>query len=106
MKHKRTKATEISMATKEIVWNRDNKQCIFCGQYVPIHFANSHFVKRSQGGLGIPQNITTACCDCHWQEDFGQSQDSYKEVARAYLSNYYGDSWKEENLIYKKETML
>lgn len=32
MKHKRTKVTEISMKTKEIVWERDNHQCIFCGR--------------------------------------------------------------------------
>ena len=41
------------------VWERDNHRCIFCGKLVPYNLANSHFIKRSQGGLGIEQNIMT-----------------------------------------------
>jgi 5-methylcytosine-specific restriction endonuclease McrA len=102
MKHERTKATEISMKTKQIVWERDNQQCIFCKRWVSVHFANAHFIKRSQGGLGIPENVFTACAECHWQEDMGFHQESYREVAENYLRNYYGSSWNIESLIYKK----
>lgn len=102
MKHARTKATEISMETKKIVWERDNHQCIFCGRWVPIHCANCHFVKRSQGGLGIPENVFTGCFDCHWKEDFSSEQLAYRERAEQYLRNYYGSSWNKENLVYKK----
>ena len=48
MKSKRSKACEISQKVKEIVWNRDNNKCIYCGRYVPMSCANSHFIKRSQ----------------------------------------------------------
>ena len=102
MKHERTKATEISMKTKQIVWERDSERCIFCGRWVPVHFANAHFIKRSQGGLGIPENIFTACSDCHWEEDFGAHQQIYRGTAEDYLRNYYGSSWNRESLIYKK----
>lgn len=102
MKHERTKATEISMKTKQIVWERDNQQCIFCKRWVSVHFANAHFIKRSQGGLGIPENVFTACAECHYKEDFGQEQLAYREVAENYLRNYYGSSWNKEDLVYKK----
>ncbi len=49
---KRSKACEISQKVKEIVWNRDNKQCIFCYRYVPKSCANAHFIKRSQRRIG------------------------------------------------------
>lgn len=45
---KRSKACEISQKVKEIVWNRDNQQCIYCGKWVPKACANAHFIKRSQ----------------------------------------------------------
>lgn len=48
MKSKRSKACEISQKVKEIVWNRDNNRCIYCGRYVPMSCANAHFIKRSQ----------------------------------------------------------
>lgn len=45
---KRSKACEISQKVKEIVWNRDRHQCIYCKRYVPKTCANAHFIKRSQ----------------------------------------------------------
>lgn len=99
---KRSKACEISQKTKEIVWNRDNECCISCGRWVPKHFANAHFIKRSQGGLGIPENIVTLCAKCHYEEDFGKDSKVYEYSIENYLRNYYGESWNKENLIYKK----
>lgn len=56
---KRSRACEISQKVKEIVWNRDKHKCIYCERYVQKTFANAHFIKRNQGGLGIPENIVT-----------------------------------------------
>ena len=98
---KRSKACQISMKTKEIVWNRDNRRCIFCGKYVPIDCANAHYIKRSQGGLGIEQNVFTACFTCHYKEDFGQEQLEYREQAKKYLESQY-EGWNEKNLYYDK----
>ena len=99
---KRSKACEISQKTKETVWIRDNRSCFICGKSVPKTCANAHYVKRSQGGLGIEQNIVTMCPYCHYEEDFGQNTKLYEEKMKNYLKSIYGDNWNIENLIYKK----
>lgn len=98
---KRSKACEISQATKKKVWKRDNERCIICGKWVPVSCANAHYIKRSQGGLGIEQNIVTMCPECHYKEDFGQDTKLYEYKIKTYLKRKYKD-WKEENLYYKK----
>ena len=99
---KRSKACDITPKVKEIVWNRDNNKCIYCGKYVPKACANAHFIKRSQGGLGIPENVVTLCSKCHYEEDFGQNTQLYEDYIENYLKDYYGESWSKEKLIYKK----
>lgn len=101
-KHKQTKATEISKEVKKIVWQRDKKKCIFCHNPVDIFYANAHFVPRSAGGLGIPENIFTACKNCHREQDNGLNTKEYDKKAKKHLKNIYGASWNIEKLIYKK----
>lgn len=102
MKHRRTEATAIPPEVKQIVWERDDHRCIFCKRCVPVECANAHYIKRSQGGLGIPENIFTACPFCHDKEDFGGSaQLAYRNYAKVHLSSKYED-WDEKKLIYKK----
>lgn len=102
MKSRRTKACEITRKTKEIVWNRDDHRCIICGIYVQTECANAHYIKRSQGGLGIPENIVTLCPRCHHEEDNGKNTKIYEELLKKHLEGIYGANWKKENLIYKK----
>ena len=78
MKSKRSKACDISQKVKELVWDRDEHKCIICGRYVPKTCANAHFIKRSQGGLGIPENVVTLCPQCHYEEDFGKDSKVYE----------------------------
>lgn len=99
---KRSKACDISQKTKEIVWNRDNQSCIICRKYVPKTYANAHYIKRSQGGLGIEQNIVTLCPYCHYEEDFGQNTKLYEQQIESYLKGKYGTSWDKSKLIYSK----
>ena len=101
MKSKRTKALEISEKTKKIVWDRDNKRCIFCGKSVPWQLANSHFIKRSHGGLGIQQNIMTNCPECHRKFDDGKERAEMLIYAENYLKSKYR-KWCKEELYYKK----
>lgn len=61
-----------------------------------------HFIKRSQGGLGIPENIVTLCPECHFEDDFGQDTKLYEQKIENYLKAYYGENWNKEKLIYKK----
>lgn len=99
---KRSNACAISQKTKEIVWNRDNQRCIVCGKYVPMACANAHFIKRSQGGLGIPENIVTLCPACHYEEDFGKYTKLYEFKIQIYLKSKYGANWDKSKLVYKK----
>lgn len=101
-KHKQTKATEIPQKVKEEVWIRDKKICIFCGKSVPVKYACCHFIPRSAGGLGIPQNIFTACENCHREQDNGLNTKEYDRKAKKHLKNIYGADWKIDKLIYKK----
>lgn len=99
---KRSKACDISQKTKEIVWNRDNQSCIICGTYVSKTCANAHYIKRSQGGLGIEQNIVTLCPHCHYEEDFGQNTKLYEQKIENYLKGKYGTNWDKSKLVYSK----
>ena len=101
-KHKQTKKTDIPKKVKIAVWNRDDHRCIFCGKLVEWNFANSHFIPRSAGGLGIEENIFTACDGCHREQDNGLNTTEYTLEAEKYLSACYGENWAKEKLIYRK----
>lgn len=100
-KHKLTKYTEIPLKIKKEVWERDNHKCIFCGKEVPLECANSHYIKRSQLGLGIVENTMTNCYGCHDKYDNSVLRKIMKPKAREYLRSKHED-WNEENLVYKK----
>ncbi len=98
MKSKRSRACDIPKAVKDAVWERDCGRCIICGTVNAM--PNSHYIKRSQGGLGIEENVTTMCIRCH--DDFeGKKRAGLKPFVAAYLSDKY-DGWNEDKLIYKK----
>ena len=103
---KRSRACEISQKTKEEVWNRDNQQCIICEKWVPKTYANAHFIPRSAGGLGIEENIFTACEDCHREQDNGLNTKLYDLKAEKHLKGIYGANWDKTKLVYKKENYL
>lgn len=98
---KRTKALAISKQIKLIVWERDNHRCIFCKCDIPWNLANSHFIKRSHGGLGIPENIFCACLECHHNFDDSINRKWMLPIARNYLMSRY-ENWDEIDLVYKK----
>ena len=99
---KRTKELGIAKKTKLIVWERDNHRCIFCGKLVPWNLANSHFIKRSHGGLGIERNILTNCEECHKKFDDTTDREKMWEHAERYLMSKYKD-FDIRDLIYKKD---
>lgn len=95
----RKNACEIPKQVRMTVAIRDNGNCIFCGR---AGIPNAHLVKRSQGGLGIEQNIFTACLECHFEEDFGKNSKEYEARAESYLKGIYGTNWDRKNLVFKK----
>lgn len=99
MKHRRTKATDIPKWVRQDVAIRDSGNCIICGRQGQ---PNAHYIARSQGGLGIPENIVTLCLGCHHDYDNGSKHIEYGQTIENYLKAYYGDSWNKDKLIYKK----
>ena len=105
MRSKRTKATDISMAVKKKVFERDKGKCVICGNSYNV-MPNSHYIKRSQGGLGIEENIFTACTNftenkCHERWDnYKCTEEEIDRVKKHFKNNY--PNWDESNLIYKK----
>ena len=102
MKSKRSKACDISQKVKKIVWERDGGCCVICGNNYNV-MPNAHYIPRSKGGLGIEENIFTACTrltenDCHYKfDEYGIGED----IVREYLIATY-PGWNEDNLKYKK----
>lgn len=100
-KSKRTRALDISPAVRRRVWHRDKECCIICGN--PQAMPNSHYIRRSQGGLGIEENVVTMCINCHNEYDNGSG--NYREYIRQatedYLRSCYPD-WDPEKLVYQK----
>lgn len=105
-KHKRTVATSIPKSVKVRVWNRDNGRCVCCGKAVGVECANAHFISRSAGGLGVEENIFTACLECHHEQDNGLNIKLYDENVKAYLRSIYGKNWTIQNLTYKKSDFV
>lgn len=99
MKSKRSKACDIPKKVKDRVWERDNHQCIICGNHQAM--PNSHYIRRSQGGLGIEENIVTMCQRCHMMYDQGSDRRAIEAYTERYLKSLYPE-WNREKLIYKK----
>ena len=96
--HKRTKATSIPMRVKCEVWARDKQRCIICGTWNAE--PNAHYIARSQGGLGINQNIIPLCLKCHKDFD-GNKRNIYKPIIKAYLNKLY-PNFSDDQRIYHK----
>lgn len=96
--NQRTKATNISQATKKKVYERDDGLCVLCGR---PGLPEAHVVPRSQGGLGIEQNIVTLCRECHRKFDQTDYHDKAYEIITKYMRKHYPD-WDESAVVYKK----
>lgn len=108
-KSKRTKAVSIDIDTKARVAHRDTIRgypcCINCGRPAPsdnpLAFSNAHYIPRSQGGLGVEENILTLCPRCHKEYDFGKGRAELRQKFKVYLILKYPD-WNETKLIYRR----
>lgn len=98
-KSKRSKACDISPAVKAEVRERDGGCCIICGS--PNGAPNAHYIPRSDGGLGIPQNVVTLCPVCHHDYDNGGKRQEYGAIIRNYLKGQY-PGWDETKLRFDK----
>lgn len=105
----RTKALAIPPAVKKAVAQRDSVDgwpcCIYCGTPAPTDhptaYSCAHYIARSQGGLGIEENILTLCPKCHGRYDATEHREEMRRLFRLYLEVKY-KNWQEENLTYQK----
>ena len=96
--HKRTKALAISAEVNRRVYERDGGCCILCGRRGDPW---CHYISRSQGGLGIEQNIVTLCQDCHREYDQSTNREELRDEIAEYLRTQYPD-WDNAKLTYYK----
>ena len=97
--HRLTKATEIPPAVKSVVWRRDGGRCVICGS---INAGpHCHFVRRSQLGMGIEENIWTGCEKCHREFDSEATDGDLHQYVENYLKDKYAD-WNKDKLVYHK----
>lgn len=99
--NKATKSLAISQKTKQIVHERDSGCCIFCGRPVSETYSNAHFIPRSKMGLGIEQNILTACMECHFKLDQTMMRKDMLEHARKHLERHY-PKFNDKERVYRK----
>ncbi|WP_349153511.1 hypothetical protein [Lachnospira rogosae (ex Hitch et al. 2025)] len=62
-----------------------------------------HYIPRSRGGLGIPQNGAIGCQFHHNMLDNGNQgkRKEMLEIFRQYLQELYPE-WNEDELVYRK----
>lgn len=99
MKSSRSKVCDISQKVKNKVWERDGGYCIKCGN--PQAMPNAHYIPRSQGGLGIEENIVTLRQKCHTAYDQSSNRPEIREYIKNYLKNKY-PKWDEKNLVFRR----
>ena len=111
--HRQTKYTAIPARVKAAVALRDSAHgpatCIICGA---PGSPCCHVVRRSQGGMGVEENVVTLCGPCHYAFDEGmgmkrlkslgfESREDIRDYIIGYLKGFYQD-WTEDSVKYKK----
>lgn len=111
MAHTQTRRCEFSKQSRLKIIERD-RGCIFCQRGYHIDetdvfgrelFEIMHYIPRSQGGLGTPQNGALGCKSHHMMLDNGNKgrREEMLEIFRDHLKRFYKD-WDEKDLVYTK----
>ena len=98
--HRQTKHTAIQKDVKKAVYDRDGGRCVLCGKTYHAE-PNAHIVARSQGGLGIEQNIVTLCDACHFRYDQTAERHVLRVQLEQYIRGFYPE-WTENDVTYHK----
>jgi hypothetical protein len=104
---KDTKERNFTRAAKIAISERDSIEgwpcCVYCGAAAPepLAWSNAHYIARSQGGLGLPENGLTLCPICHRRYDQTTARMRMRDFFRAYLKEKYED-WNEDKLIQRR----
>lgn len=107
----RNKKLQFDKKTQQLICQRDIL-CIFCAKQYHVtgsdDFARNiydiaHYINKSAGGLGIPENGVLSCRYHHMLLDNGNKglREEMLGIAREHLKKCY-PNWNEEDLYYKK----
>lgn len=112
--NKRTKALQYTKETAYKVAERDNHECIFCKMGYHLQGKNlsglgsivydiAHFINKSQGGLGIEENLVLLCRFHHNLLDNGNKglRPEMLSIMEEYLKSLY-IGWNKDKLVYRK----
>lgn len=97
--NRRTKALAITPRVKAAVFERDGGLCVFCSR---PGLPEAHYIPRSQGGLGIKENVVTVCRECHDLLDNSTKRRGMLRFLRRYLNAIY-PGFPDSSRVYKKE---
>lgn len=109
---KRTRQLQFDTKTKQKIYIRENGRCIFCTRGFHMHCTDPmlleikdvmHYINKSAGGLGIPENGVLGCRYHHGLLDNGNKglRLEMLKIIEDYLKSIYPD-WSQGKLIYKK----
>ncbi len=112
MKSKQAKAHDFAQETRKLIVERDGGNCIFCqkkyhmegaGWYALTIRSIMHFIPRSAGGLGIPENGAVGCQWHHEMLDNGNTgrRGEMLQIFEEYLRQQY-PYWDRKKLVYSK----
>ena len=85
--NKRTIALDVAKNVRKQVLERDMHRCIFCKKSNALTMA--HVIPRGQGGLGIEENIVTACAKCHHLMDHTGKREMMLAYAQKHLDKFH-----------------
>ena len=111
-KSKQARAREFNTTSRQSIKERDQNQCIFCQMEYRMEevewtgqgtLSIMHYIPRSHGGLGIPQNGALGCISHHMRLDNGNKgyREEMLQMFKCYLQDHYPD-WSEDALVYSK----
>jgi len=99
----RTKSLNATRSVRRTVYERDSWDgapcCMTCGK--PGSHDLAHYIPRSQGGLGIPENLVNLCRTCHMATDQSAAREDMLRRIREHLQAIYPD-WDDSQLVYRK----
>lgn len=107
----RNRKLQFDTKTKQLIVARD-MGCIFCitgyhmknnDRYAYGIYDIAHYINKSAGGLGVPENGVLSCRYHHMLLDNGNKglRKEMLSMMRCYLKSMY-PGWNEEELYYKK----
>lgn len=103
-RHRMTIECDISPEVRKQVYERDSVDgcpvCIVCGN--PHSLEVAHYISRSQGGLGNPENLVCLCKKCHMEYDgHGRNYVIIRTLIEVYMQEHY-KFWDKSELVYDK----